>query len=66
MVKRPSCLQGRQRNGAAEDWSAFPIRQLFVLGKSGTFVGAHRELCGYSEIAYYRDCKPFNNTDRTN
>ncbi|KAJ5819195.1 hypothetical protein N7474_004786 [Penicillium riverlandense] len=32
MFQRPSCLQGRrQRNGAGEDWSAFPVRQLFVL-----------------------------------
>ncbi|CAG8924295.1 unnamed protein product [Penicillium salamii] len=32
MFQRPACLQGRRsRNGAGEDYSAFPIRQLFVL-----------------------------------
>ncbi|KAJ5711936.1 hypothetical protein N7488_006092 [Penicillium malachiteum] len=32
MFQRPSCLQGRrQRNGTGEDWSKFPIRQLFIL-----------------------------------
>ncbi|KAJ5676666.1 Major facilitator superfamily domain general substrate transporter [Penicillium maclennaniae] len=31
MFKRPACLQGRQRNGAGDDWSTFPVRQLFVL-----------------------------------
>jgi hypothetical protein len=38
MFRRPACLQGRRpRNRAAEEWSTFPIRQLFVLGKCGTF-----------------------------
>ncbi|KAE8148284.1 major facilitator superfamily domain-containing protein [Aspergillus avenaceus] len=30
MFKRPSCLQDR-RTGPSGDWSAFPVRQLFVL-----------------------------------
>jgi hypothetical protein len=54
MFKRPACLQGRQRNGAGEDWSAFPIRQLFILGKFGTFARYHElelelELCNCSK-----------------
>lgn len=40
MFKRPSCLQGRRDDGSSknnkssggDDWSAFPVRQLFVLG----------------------------------
>ncbi|GES62327.1 MFS multidrug transporter [Aspergillus terreus] len=31
MFKRPSCLQARRHSDAGADWSAFPIRQLFVL-----------------------------------
>ncbi|KAJ6160482.1 Major facilitator superfamily domain general substrate transporter [Penicillium chermesinum] len=32
MFQRPACLQSRrQHNGSAEDWSTFPVRQLFVL-----------------------------------
>ncbi|CAI7677431.1 unnamed protein product [Penicillium pancosmium] len=32
MFQRPACLQGRRpRHGSGEDWSKFPIRQLFVL-----------------------------------
>ncbi|RDW90165.1 MFS transporter [Aspergillus mulundensis] len=31
MFKRPAFLQGRRREGRSDDWSAFPIRQLFVL-----------------------------------
>lgn len=40
MFKRPSCLHGRRdggssknnKNNGGDDWSAFPVRQLFVLG----------------------------------
>jgi hypothetical protein len=32
MFKRPSFLQRQQHNGGRDDWSAFPVRQLFVLG----------------------------------
>ncbi|PWY88773.1 MFS general substrate transporter [Aspergillus sclerotioniger CBS 115572] len=31
MFKRPSCLQGRRHGDNNGDWSAFPVRQLFVL-----------------------------------
>ncbi|EAW07281.1 MFS transporter [Aspergillus clavatus NRRL 1] len=31
MFKRPSFLQGRRHGGGRDDWSAFPVRQLFVL-----------------------------------
>ncbi|KAJ6137235.1 Major facilitator superfamily domain general substrate transporter [Penicillium samsonianum] len=32
MFQRPACLQGRRsRNGSGDDFSTFPIRQLFVL-----------------------------------
>ncbi|RAH73119.1 MFS transporter [Aspergillus aculeatinus CBS 121060] len=31
MFKRPSCLQGRRHGERNADWSAFPVRQLFVL-----------------------------------
>ncbi|PYI25544.1 MFS general substrate transporter [Aspergillus indologenus CBS 114.80] len=31
MFKRPSCLQGRRHGERNDDWSAFPVRQLFVL-----------------------------------
>ncbi|KAL4909861.1 hypothetical protein BDW74DRAFT_44967 [Aspergillus multicolor] len=31
MFKRPAFLQGRRREERSDDWSAFPIRQLFVL-----------------------------------
>ncbi|RAL05182.1 MFS transporter [Aspergillus ibericus CBS 121593] len=31
MFKRPSCLQGRRHGDNHGDWSAFPVRQLFVL-----------------------------------
>ncbi|KAF9887059.1 hypothetical protein FE257_010553 [Aspergillus nanangensis] len=31
MFKRPSCLQSRRHGDSRGDWSAFPIRQLFVL-----------------------------------
>ncbi|RAL16752.1 MFS transporter [Aspergillus homomorphus CBS 101889] len=31
MFKRPSCLQGRRQGERPDDWSAFPVRQLFVL-----------------------------------
>ncbi|PYI04177.1 permease of the major facilitator superfamily [Aspergillus sclerotiicarbonarius CBS 121057] len=31
MFKRPSCLQGRRHGDNHGDWTAFPVRQLFVL-----------------------------------
>ncbi|PWY90065.1 MFS multidrug transporter [Aspergillus heteromorphus CBS 117.55] len=31
MFKRPSCLQGRRHGEDTGDWTAFPVRQLFVL-----------------------------------
>ncbi|OJK04500.1 hypothetical protein ASPACDRAFT_21308 [Aspergillus aculeatus ATCC 16872] len=31
MFSRPSCLQGRRHGERNDDWSAFPVRQLFVL-----------------------------------
>ena len=35
MFKRPTCLQNRRNGGGNKnDWSAFPVRQLFVLGMS--------------------------------
>jgi hypothetical protein len=39
MFQRLACSLGRRsRNGSSDDFSTFPIRQLFVLGKCGTFV----------------------------
>lgn len=39
MFQLPACLQGRRsRNGSGDNFSTFPIRQLFILGKFGTFV----------------------------
>lgn len=32
MFKRPACIQSRRHNNSGGDWTAFPIRQLFVLG----------------------------------
>lgn len=53
MFKRPACLQSRQRNGG-EDWSTFPVRQLFVLGKSVLLL--LQELCGLVCLASLRIC----------
>jgi hypothetical protein len=50
MFTRPACLQGRQRNGAGEDWSAFPIRQLFILGKFGTFARITNSNSNYATV----------------
>lgn len=33
MFKRPAFLQSRRNEKREGDWSAFPIRQLFVLGE---------------------------------
>lgn len=44
MFQRPACLQGRRsRNGSDDDFSTFPIRQLFVLGKLWYFCSANYE-----------------------
>jgi hypothetical protein len=37
MFQLPACLQGRRSRNGSDDMPGFPIRQLFVLGKSGTF-----------------------------
>lgn len=55
MFQRPACLQGRRRrNRAVEDWTAFPVRQLFILGKSRTF---RSKLCewakGHCDVSKY-------------
>ena len=58
--KRPSCLQSRRNGGGSknDDWSAFPVRQLFVLG----MFNGWNSLCsctGFSRIDCFKPSAVF-------